>query len=123
MSEIRKTITEADIKRIPRGKVLVRRSAVQEVSEGGIVLPENKAEKPLACEVLMIGADRYKTNGKVEPCIFAKPAVNVGDVVSVRQYHGKSINLDKELSIVDGRDIEGVLTIVDNESELTSAPI
>lgn len=118
--EIRKCITEEDIKRVPRGKVLVRRSVEEEKSKGGIILPENKAEKPLACQVLMIGADRFKSNGKVEPCIFADPPVVVGDIVSVRQYHGKAFNLEQEMTVVDGRDIEGVLTFVDNDGELTS---
>lgn len=110
MSNFRKSITENDIKRVPRGKVLVRRSTEVEKSAGGIHLPENKTAKPLQCEVIAIGADRYKDSGVTEPCIFSSTPVKVGDTVSVRQFHGKNLNIEKDLLIVDGRDVEAQLT-------------
>lgn len=108
----RKLVTEADIKRVPRGKVLVRRSTDEEVTIGGIHLPDNKTEKPLKCTVLMLGDSRIKDSGAKEPIVVCDPPLKVGDTVSVRQFYGKNLNLEKDLIIVDGRDIEGVLTSV-----------
>jgi len=83
-------------------------------------LPHNKVEKPLACQVLMMGEERYKNNGMREPCVYGEPNVQVGDIVSVRQYFGRHLNAETDLYVLEGRDIEGVLTFVSEVDEPSS---
>ncbi len=71
--------------------VLVRPIKREEVSKGGIVLPDTAKEKPQEGEVLAIGPGRVTEAGKKVPMDVA-----VGDVVVYSKYGGNEISVDNE---------------------------
>lgn len=82
--------------------VLVRRLAIDDKTEGGIVLPENALNKNLHCEVLKVGT------GEVIGSTFVSPPCKPGDIVVIRQMDGrKATAIDKELLLVHQDLVEG----------------
>ncbi len=71
--------------------VLVRPIKREEVTKGGIVLPDTAKEKPQEGEVLAIGPGRVTEAGKKVPMDVA-----VGDVVVYSKYGGNEISVDNE---------------------------
>lgn len=85
--------------------VIVRRKEEQHVSQGGIVIPDTVAEKPLLGEVVATGNGRVLPNGKV-----VAVDVNVGDEVLFGKYAGTEIKLnEEELLVMRESDILAVL--------------
>ena len=72
-------------------RVLVKPMAREEVSRGGIVLPDTAKEKPQEGEVLAIGAGRRSEKGDLIPM-----EVKVGDMVLYTKYGGTEIKLEGE---------------------------
>lgn len=71
--------------------VLVKPSKKEEVSRGGIVLPDSAKEKPQEGDVLAVGPGRVSEAGKKIPMEIA-----VGDVVVYSKYGGTEITVDGE---------------------------
>ncbi len=72
-------------------RVLVKPMAREEVSKGGIVLPDTVKEKPQEGEVLAVGAGKRTDKGECIPM-----EVKVGDIVIYAKYGGTEIKLDGE---------------------------
>ena len=71
--------------------VLVKPIKREEVTRGGIVLPDTAKEKPQEGEVLAVGPGRVTEAGKKVPMDVA-----VGDVVVYSKYGGSEITMDNE---------------------------
>ena len=86
---------------------IVKRIEEERKTAGGIVIPDNAAEKPDQGEVLAIGTGKVMDNGKVRPL-----AVKVGDRVLFGKYSGSSVKMDgDELLVMREEDIMGVVTL------------
>ena len=82
-------------------RVLVKPIEREEVTKGGIVLPDTAKEKPQEGEVLAVGAGRLSEDGKRIPL-----DVKVGDIVIYAKYGGTEIKIeDEELIILRESDI------------------
>ncbi len=87
------------------GRVLVEPIEQEEVTAGGIVLPETAKEKPQQAKVLAAGpGDR---NDKGERIAMD---VKVGDVVLFAKYSGTEVKIDgKKLLILRESDLLGIV--------------
>ena len=86
-------------------RVIVKRVEEERKSPGGIVIPDNAAEKPDQGEVLAIGTGKVMDDGKVRAL-----AVKVGDRVLFGKYSGSSVKVDgDELLVMREDDIMGVI--------------
>ena len=87
-------------------RVIVKRIEEERRTPGGIVIPDNAAEKPDQGEVLAIGTGKVMDDGKVRPL-----AVKVGDRVLFGKYSGSSVKVEgDELLVMREEDIMGVVT-------------
>jgi len=87
-------------------RVIVKRVEEERKTAGGIVIPDNAAEKPDQGEVLAIGTGKVMDDGKVRPL-----EVKVGDRVLFGKYSGSSVKLEgDELLVMREEDIMGVIT-------------
>ena len=88
-------------------RVIVKRIEEERKTPGGIVIPENAAEKPDQGEILAIGTGKVMDDGKVRPL-----AVKVGDRVIFGKYSGSTVKVDgDELLVMREEDIMGVVTL------------
>ena len=87
-------------------RVVIEPIEQEEVTAGGIVLPETAKEKPQKGTVLAIGpGDRDESGKRIDL------DVAVGDVVLFAKYSGTEIKLDgKKLLILRESDILAILT-------------
>jgi chaperonin GroES len=82
-------------------RVVVKPSSKEEVTKGGIVIPDTAKEKPQEGAVLAVGPGRMTEDGKRIPL-----DVKVGDVVIYAKYGGTEIKEgDEELIILRESDI------------------
>ena len=82
-------------------RLVVRPIEREEVTKGGIVLPDTAKEKPQEGEVLAVGPGRLSDDGKRIPM-----DVKVGDIVIYAKYGGTEIKFDnEELMILRESDI------------------
>ncbi len=87
-------------------RVIVEPSEGEEVTAGGILLPETAKEKPQQGTVLAIGPGRRDDSGKLIPL-----DVKVGDKVLYTKYAPSDIKVDgKKLLIMKESDIMAVVT-------------
>ena len=86
-------------------RVVVKPIEADEVSAGGILIPDNAKEKPTKGEVIAVGEGKALDNGSVRA-----PKVKVGDKVIYGQYSGSAYKLEGvEYKIVKEDDILAVL--------------
>jgi len=86
-------------------RVIVRRLDEEEMSSGGIIIPDTAKEKPVEGEVMAAGKGKILENGDVRPL-----DVKAGDKVIFSKYAGTEIKLDgKELLMMREDDILGVI--------------
>jgi len=86
-------------------RVLVQPAKEDEVTKGGIIIPDTAKEKPQQGKVIAVGTGKLDEQGK-------KIAFNVkkGDTVLMPKYGGTEIKLDgKEYQIMREEDILGIL--------------
>jgi chaperonin GroES len=76
-------------------RVLVKPMAREEVTKGGIVLPDTVKEKPQEGEVLATGPGKRSEKGEHIPM-----ELKVGDTVIYAKYGGTEIKLDGEDLII-----------------------
>jgi len=72
-------------------RVLVKPIEREEVTKGGIVLPDTVKEKPQEGEVLAVGQGRLSEDGKRIPM-----DVKVGDIVIYARYGGTEVKVDDD---------------------------
>jgi chaperonin GroES len=86
-------------------RVVVRPSAAEEKTKGGLYIPDTGKEKPQHGEVVAIGEGKSADNGTV-----IKPQVKVGQKVLYGKYSGTEVTVDgEELLIMRESDIFAVL--------------
>jgi chaperonin GroES len=82
-------------------RVVVKPSTKEEVTKGGIVIPDTAKEKPQEGEVVAVGPGKMTEDGKRIPL-----DVKVGDIVVYAKYGGTEIKEgDEELIILRESDI------------------
>jgi chaperonin GroES len=82
-------------------RVVVEPSAAEEVTAGGIVLPDNAKEKPQRGKVVAVGPGKLLDNGQR-----GQLSVAVGDEVIFGKYGGTEIEVDgEEIKILRESDI------------------
>jgi len=80
------------------GNVVVKVDDADDISSGGIVLPEQAKEKPKRGTVLAVGPGSITPTGQR-----IEPAVKIGDVVVFTHYAGNKVELgDDEVTIMNG---------------------
>lgn len=85
-------------------RVLVERIE-EEVTSGGIVIPDNAKEKPSRGKVIATGKGKRGDNGDVLPL-----DVKDGDVVLFGKYAGTEVKVDgQELVVMREEDIMGIV--------------
>lgn len=85
-------------------RVVVKRLPAESVSVGGILIPENAAEKPEQGEVLAVGPGRCNDAGLVPM------SVSVGDKVLFGKYSGQTAKVNgDEILVMREEDIMGIL--------------
>jgi chaperonin GroES len=86
-------------------RVIVKRLEEERKSAGGIVIPDNAAEKPDQGEVLAVGHGKILEDGKVRAL-----DVKVGDRVLFGKYSGQAVKVEgEELLVMREEDIMGVI--------------
>ncbi len=86
-------------------KVLVKRMDAEDVTAGGIVLPETAKEKPKRGTVLSIGDGRLLDSGERQSL-----QVKAGDQVLFTSYGGTEVKVEgEEMIIMDESDILAIL--------------
>jgi chaperonin GroES len=86
-------------------RVIVRRMEEETMSAGGIVIPDNAAEKPSRGEILAVGNGKVTDSGDVRAL-----SVKVGDKVLFGKYAGTEVKVDgEELLVMREDDIVAVI--------------
>ena len=86
-------------------RVVVERLEAEEVTKGGIVLPDSAKEKPKEGKILAVGPGKLDDDGKR-----VAPEVKVGDRVIFASYAGTEVTVDdQELVIMREDDILGIV--------------
>jgi chaperonin GroES len=86
-------------------RVIVKRLEEERKSTGGIVIPDNVAEKPDQGEVIAVGPGKRNDEGKREPL-----DVKVGDRILFGKYSGSTVKIEgTEYLVMREEDIMGVL--------------
>lgn len=87
-------------------RVLVKRLEVEEMTAGGIYIPDSAKEKPLKGEIVAAGPGKLDDNGER-----AAMTVKVGDTVLFAKYAGSEVAIDGEEVLVMRED--DILAIVE----------
>ncbi len=86
-------------------RIIVKRIEGEEVSSGGIIIPDSAKEKPQEGKVIAIGKGKIGEDGKLQPLDVKK-----GDKVLFSKYAGSEVNIDgDEHLIIREDDVLGVL--------------
>jgi len=86
-------------------RLIVKATTAEEVTKGGIVLPDSAKEKPQEGEVIAVGPGRLLDSGKV-----AAMDVKVGDKVVYSKYGGTEIKLNgDEFVVLRQDDVLGIV--------------
>jgi len=86
-------------------RIIIKATTAEEVTRGGIVLPDSAKEKPQEGEVIAVGPGRLLDSGKV-----AAMDVKVGDKVVYSKYGGTEIKLNgDEFVVLRQDDVLGIL--------------
>ena len=72
-------------------RVLVKRLEEEEVSKGGIIIPDSAKEKPAEGKIVAVGKGRVSEDGKLRPL-----DVKTGDKILFSKYAGTDIKIDGE---------------------------
>ncbi len=86
-------------------RVIVKRVDSETKTAGGIVIPDNAAEKPDQGEVLAVGPGKKNDKGVLSPM-----SVQVGDKVLFGKYSGQTVKVDgDELLVMKEDDLFAVV--------------
>ena len=85
--------------------VVLKPQEAEEVTAGGIVLPDAAREKPMTGKIVAVGPGKLLDNGE-----YAKLSVKKGDVVLYGKYGGNDVEIDgTEYKILREGEILGVV--------------
>lgn len=87
-------------------RVLVKRLEGEEVTKGGIIIPDSAKEKPMKGEVVAVGPGKVGDDGKKVKMTVAK-----GDKVLFNKYAGTELKIDGEEFLVMRED--DILAIIE----------
>ena len=76
-------------------RIIIRPIEREEVTKGGIVLPDTIKERPVEGKVLAVGPGKLADDGKRIPM-----EIKVGDVIIYTKYGGTEIKVDDEELII-----------------------
>ncbi len=86
-------------------RVLIELVKEEEVSKGGIIIPDSAKEKPQEGKVIAVGTGKLDENGKIVPFNVKK-----SDLVLMPKYGGTEVKIDdKEYQIVREDDILAII--------------
>ncbi|HOM05935.1 MAG TPA: co-chaperone GroES [Candidatus Kapabacteria bacterium] len=86
-------------------RIIVKPAKAEEVTKGGIIIPDTAKEKPMQGEVVAVGKGRVADDGKLIPM-----NLKVGDKVLYGKYAGTEVNIDgEEYLIMRESDIYGII--------------
>jgi len=105
-NKITKPIGGKDMEIRPLGdRILIEVLEAEEVTKGGIVLPDTAKEKPQEGKVIAVGKGKVTDDGKV-----VAPEVKVGDIILFGKYTGTELKLDeRSLLMLREDDILGIV--------------
>lgn len=85
--------------------ILIRQADAEEISTGGIIIPDSVKQAPLKGEVLAVGEGSVNTDGSVRQI-----RVQVGDTILYSQFAGSEVIVDgEERLIVKEQDVLAIL--------------
>lgn len=87
-------------------RVIAKSTAKEEVTKGGIVLPDTAKEKPQEGEVVAVGPGKLLDSGKTVPM-----DVKVGDKIIYSKYGGTEVKVSSEEYIILRQ--EDVLAVIE----------
>ena len=76
-------------------RIIVKASEAEEVTKGGIVLPDTAKEKPREGEVVAVGPGKVSESGALIPI-----EVKVGDKVMYAKYGGTEVKIGGEEYVI-----------------------
>jgi len=86
-------------------RVIVKRMEEERMSDGGIVIPDTAAEKPIQGEITAVGNGKILETGEVRPL-----DVKVGDKILFGKYSGTEVKVaGEELLVLREEDIMAVI--------------
>ena len=86
-------------------RVMVKREDEEDVSKGGIIIPDTAKEKPMHAKVVATGSGLKSEDGSVTPLDVKK-----GDKVLIGKWSGTEVKLDgSDLLIMKESDIMGII--------------
>ena len=86
-------------------RVVVKPSKAEEMTKGGIIVPDTAKEKPVWGEVIAVGPGRISDEGKVIPL-----EVKVGNKVLYGKYSGTEVTIEgEELLLMRESDIFAIM--------------
>jgi chaperonin GroES len=91
-----------------RDRILARRLAEKDRTDGGLFIPDRAKEKPLEALVISVGSGKVLEDGRTQAM-----SVKAGDHVLIGKYTGSDVKLDGEEHIILRED--DVLAILDNQ--------
>lgn len=87
-------------------RVLVKRLEQEEVTKGGIIIPDSAKEKPMKGEIIAVGPGKIGDDGK-----HVQMHVSQGDLVLFNKYAGTEIKVDADDFLVMRED--DILAIIE----------
>ncbi len=86
-------------------RIIVKRMESEEMTKGGIIIPDSAKEKPMEGEVIAVGNGKILDNGQK-----STPDVKAGDKVLFSKYAGTEVKIDgEEHLIMREDDILGII--------------
>ena len=76
-------------------RVLVKRLESEEVTKGGIIIPDSAKEKPIKGEIIAVGPGKNTDKGET-----VKMSVKKGDKVLFNKYAGTEVKIDGDEFLV-----------------------
>jgi chaperonin GroES len=86
-------------------RIIVKRMEEEDMTKGGIIIPDSAKEKPMEGKVIAVGNGKILDNGQK-----TKPDVKAGDKVLFSKYAGTEVKIDgEEHLIMREDDILGII--------------
>jgi len=86
-------------------RIIVKRMEEEDMTKGGIIIPDSAKEKPMEGKVVAVGNGKILENGQK-----TKPDVKAGDKVLFSKYAGTEVKIDgEEHLIMREDDILGII--------------
>tara|TARA_B100002051_G_C16527388_1_gene530913 strand:+ start:203 stop:463 length:261 start_codon:yes stop_codon:yes gene_type:complete len=84
---------------------MVKREDEEDVTKGGIIIPDTAKEKPMHAKIVAVGSGHRAEDGSITPL-----EVKKGDKVLIGKWSGTEVNIDNvDYVIVKESDIMGIV--------------